>query len=137
MAMSRTVLSIVSAAAILCGMASAGDTQISALQSAERETVAAARNDVDGARDDRDDAKLYLAELERGNFAGIFAVADDGSLRCGEVEANPACAPLTAQDKAEALAEAREAISSATAQLHDAKVELVEIEGVQSADISH
>ena len=134
--MSRSIITAVSFAAVLSGLSMAGETQISALQPAAHESVAAARNDVDGARDDRDDAKSYLAELEGGNFAGIFAVADDGSLRCGEVEANPGCAPLTAQDKAEALAEAREAMGSATAQLQDAKLELVEVEGVKSADNS-
>jgi hypothetical protein len=135
MAMSRSILSIVSAAAVLCSVASAGATEINVYKSAEPETVAAARNSLDGARDDRADAREYLAELESGNFAGIFAVADDGALRCGEVEANPGCAPLTEQDKLEALAEAREAMASAIAQLQDARVELVEVEGVKSADL--
>lgn len=83
--------------------------------------VGEARNSVKGAEADLTDARMYLVELEQGNFAGIYAVADDGSLRCGEEEANAACAPLTEADKASALAEARELVGNAEAELKDAQ----------------
>lgn len=132
--MSLRISIFISAAALFSSIAAAGEMKLSAVESIDRETLVQMRDDLDGARDDRDDARTYLAELEAGNFAGIFAVADDGSLRCGEVKANPGCAPLTEQDKIEALAEAREALVGATAQLGDAKIELVNVEGVKSAE---
>lgn len=102
--------------ALLAGSASAGGAQSAAFIEAE-ETVS-------GAQADLDDARAYLAELKNGDFAGIYSVADDGSMRCGEVEANPACSPLTDADKAQAIAEAEEMVSAAMAQLEDADVQL-------------
>lgn len=77
--------------------------------------------DVGGAAIDLADAHQWLAELEDGNFANIYVIANDGSMRCGEVEANSACKPLNAADKASAIAEAREAVGFATAAVEDAE----------------
>lgn len=87
-------------------------------QLAERHDV------VVGAEADLADAQSYLTQLEAGNFAGIFAVEHDGTMRCGELDANAACAPLTAADKAEAIAEARNMVASAVVELADAKSEV-------------
>ena len=86
-----------------------------------------------GAQQDLEDARAYLADLKSGDFAGIYSVADDGSMRCGEVASNAACKPLTAEDKAQALAEAEEMVTSATAQLQDADIQLASLKAVHSA----
>jgi len=78
-------------------------------------------DDVAGAAVDLADAKQWLAELEGGNFANIFVIETDGSMRCGEVKANSACKPLNEADKAGAIAEAREAVAFATAAVEDAE----------------
>lgn len=94
-----------------------------------------ARAAVTGAEADLSDARSYLADLKAGDFAGIYGVAEDGSLRCGEAEANPACAPLTEADKAQAIAEAEIMVQGALAELADAKVEFAALggEGVRTA----
>lgn len=114
--------------ALLAGTASAGGVQYADMATAEQ-TLA-------GAEADFADSRAYLTELKDGNFAGIFVIADDGSMRCGEVEANPACAPLTDQDKAEALAEAEQMVAGATAQLEDATVSLASLSGVHNASMA-
>ena len=76
-----------------------------------------AREAVTGAEQDLSDANAYLADLQKGDFAGIYGVGENGALRCGETEANPACAPLTDADKAQALSEAKEMVQSAQAAL--------------------
>lgn len=79
-------------------------------------------SDVAGAAMDLADAREWLEEMEGGNFANIFVIESDGvSMRCGEVEANPACKPLTEADRAAAIAEAREAVGYAEAALVDAE----------------
>jgi hypothetical protein len=117
--MSARLVALVASALIFAAPAFAGTGETSSL--GPNATMGEARNSVKGAETDLADARSYLAELEKGNFAGIYGVADDGSLRCGETEANPACAPLTAEDKAQALAEAREMIVNAEAELRDAE----------------
>lgn len=120
--MFRRSLPVLSAAvaafALLAGSASASGTQ---------PAFAEAQEAVSGAQADLEDAKAYLADLKSGDFAGIYGVGDDGSMRCGEVEANPACAPLTEADKAQAIAEAEDMVSSTTAELQDAEVQLASL----------
>ena len=70
-------------------------------------------NEVFEARQELADAVSYLDELERGEFAEVFVVDDDGSMRCGEPQTNPLCKPLTEADRAAAIAEARELVSNA------------------------
>lgn len=79
------------------------------------EPAALSEDDVAAAAVDLADAEQWLAELEAGNFANIFVIAEDGAMRCGEPSANPACTPLTAADRAGAIAEAREAVGFASA----------------------
>jgi len=69
------------------------------------------------AEADLSDAIAYRNDLKAGNLAGIYSVGPDGSLRCGEIEANPACRPLLEADKADALAEADQMIRDAEGQL--------------------
>lgn len=121
---SLPVLAAAAAAfALLTGSASAAGMQQSFDQAQEA---------VSGARADLEDAKAYLADLKSGDFAGIYGVADDGSMRCGEVEANPSCAPLTDADKAQAIAEAEEMVSSSTAELQDAEVQLASLKSASN-----
>ncbi|MCC6919138.1 MAG: hypothetical protein IT548_08025 [Alphaproteobacteria bacterium] len=119
-----TFAAAVAAFALLAGSASAG---------AAGPDLAEARDSVAGAQQDLEDARAYLADLKAGDFAGIYSVADDGTMRCGEVGSNPACQPLTAEDKAQAIAEAEEMVTSATAQLQDADVALASLKDVQNA----
>lgn len=91
--------------------------------------VSQAQDAVTGAEADLSDARAYLADLQKGDFAGIYGVGEDGSLRCGETEANPACAPLNEVDKVQALAEAKEMVASAEAELKDARVQLADAGG--------
>jgi hypothetical protein len=123
-----TFAAAATAFALLAGSASAGGTQNAA--------VAEAEEAVTGARADLEDARTYLADLKSGDFAGIYSVADDGSMRCGEVESNPACAPLTAADKAAAIAEAEEMVTNATAELQDADVQLASLKEIQNASLA-
>lgn len=125
----RIAVSLLMTAFVLTGAAAAGEAVDldAGGQLAERHEV------LDGAEADLADARAYLSQLEAGNFAGIFAIADDGAMRCGEVEANSACAPLTAQDKAEALAEAREMLAAAKVQLADAREEIGDHGRVENA----
>ncbi|MBL9011935.1 MAG: hypothetical protein JNL56_12220 [Alphaproteobacteria bacterium] len=88
-----------------------------------------------GARADLADARAYLAELEAGHFEGIFAV-DGETLRCGEPSAQTGCAPLTQTDKAEAIAEAREMVVNATAQLSAAQSAFAAAGGVEAVAIA-
>lgn len=88
-----------------------------------------------GARADLADAQAYLAELEAGHFEGIFAV-DGETLRCGEPSAQTGCAPLTQTDKAEAIAEAREMVVNATAQLSAAQSAFAAAGGVEAVAIA-
>ncbi|MFT3810249.1 MAG: hypothetical protein QM698_10055 [Micropepsaceae bacterium] len=90
-------------------------------------------SDVAGAAVDLADAEAWLAELEAGNFANIFVIGNDGAMRCGEVEANSACKPLTDADKAGAIAEAREAVGFAMAAIEDAEESFAAEGGVQNA----
>ncbi len=89
---------------------------------------------VESARAGLDDAKAYLAELERGHFDDIFIV-DGSTLRCGAAS-NPACVPLTEADKAQALAEAREIVVNTTAELADAEAAYQEAGSFQTASYS-
>ena len=90
--------------------------------------------DVAGAAVDLADAEQWLAELEAGNFANIFVIADDGAMRCGEPAANPACTPLTAADKASAIAEAREAVGLAMMAASDAEKSFADGETAPQAE---
>lgn len=119
-----TFAAAVAAFALLAGSASAG---------AAGPDLSEAQDAVTGAQQDLEDARAYLADLKSGDFAGIYSVADDGSMRCGEVASNAACKPLTAEDKAQALAEAEEMVTSATAQLQDADIQLASLKAVHSA----
>lgn len=85
-----------------------------------------------GARADLADAEAYLAELEAGHFEGIFAV-DGDALRCGEPSAQAGCQPLTGEDKAEAIAEAREMVANATAAMNAAQSAFAAAGGVEAA----
>ena len=116
--MSARLATLFTAVALLTAPAFAGSEAASLGTQA---AVTESRSAMVGAEADLADARMYLSELQDGNFAGIYAVAEDGSLRCGEAEANPACAPLTEADKAQALAEARELIANAEGELKDAK----------------
>lgn len=111
-----TVAAAAAALALLAGPASAGSIQSGA-------ALNEAEDAVSGAQADLEDARAYLADLRGGDFAGIYGVADDGSMRCGEVEANPGCAPLTEADKAQAIAEAEDMVSNSMAALQDAEVQ--------------
>lgn len=115
------------AISLLAGVSFAG---VSVMEAAARSAGPAAAqstmtendsSDVAGAAVDLADAEQWLAELEGGNFANIFVIENDGSMRCGEVKANSACKPLTEADKAGAIAEAREAVEFATAAVEDAE----------------
>ncbi len=90
-------------------------------------------SDVAGAAVDLADAEQWLAELESGNFANIFVIAEDGSMRCGEIAANPGCQPLTLADRASAIAEAREAVGFALTAVEDAQKTFAAQEDVQNA----
>lgn len=79
---------------------------------------------LEDAQTDLADARAYLSDLEAGDFAGIYGVADDGSLRCGETEANQNCAPLTELDKTQALSEAGNLVRNAKARLAEVGVGL-------------
>ncbi len=132
-------LVLAAAFASLAGAAIAGtDVMEAALRNAAPVAADSVRtesgtDDVAGAAIDLADAKSYLAELESGNFAGIFAIGNDGAMRCGEVEANPGCAPLTDADKAEAVAEARAAVGDALAAVEDAETDFAATSDVQNA----
>lgn len=93
-------------------------------------------DDVAGAAVDLADAKAWLAELEGGNFAGIFAIGENGAMRCGEVAANPACAPLTDRDKAEAIAEARAAVGAALAAVEAAETDFAAGGNIQNVSLT-
>ena len=96
-------------------------------------TVETEASDVAGAAVDLADAEQWLAELEGGNFANIFVIENDGGMRCGEVEANPSCKPLTEADKAGAIAEAKEAVGFAMAAVEDAEQNFAAEGGVMNA----
>ena len=89
--------------------------------------------DVAAAAIDLADAEAWLDELEGGNFANIFVIENDGAMRCGEVQANAACKPLTEADRAGAIAEAREAVGFAMAAVEDAEQSFAAEGGVQNA----
>lgn len=96
-------------------------------------TVETESTDVAAAAIDLADAEAWLAELEAGNFANIFVIENDGGMRCGEVEANAACKPLTEADKAGAIAEAKEAVGFAVAAVEDAERSFADAGGIQNA----
>jgi multidrug efflux pump subunit AcrA (membrane-fusion protein) len=123
-----SIAAAAAAFALLAGSASAGSVQHAAYVEAEQA--------VSGARMELDDARTYLDELKSGNFAGIYSIADDGSMRCGEVESNPACAPLTDADKAQAIAEAEEMVTSATAAVEDADVQFASLKSASHKAIA-
>lgn len=109
------------------GVAGTDAVQLGALTGASAaERAESSNTDVAGAAVDLADAEQWLAELEAGNFANIYVIADDGSMRCGEVEANAACTPLTDADKASAIAEAREAVGFATGAIEDSELSFAE-----------
>lgn len=95
--------------------------------------VEAESTDVAAATIDLADAQAWLDELEGGNFANIFVIENDGGMRCGEVEANPSCKPLTEADKAGAIAEAKEAVGFAMAAVEDAEQNFAAEGGVMNA----
>ncbi len=112
------------ALALMAGTGSAATdaVQLGALTQARAvEQAESSDTDVAGAAVDLADAEEWLAELEAGNFANIFVIENDGSMRCGEVAANSACKPLTDADKASAIAEAREAVGLAMAAAEDSE----------------
>jgi len=120
--------------------AAAGPATVPAARSGAEEILAAdgdsdAAAALSGARADLADAQAYLAELEAGHFEGIFAV-DGETLRCGEPSAQTGCAPLTQTDKAEAIAEAREMVVNATAQLSAAQSAFAAAGGVEAVAIA-
>ncbi len=95
--------------------------------------VEAESTDVAAATIDLADAQAWLDELEGGNFANIFVIENDGGMRCGEVEANASCKPLTEADKAGAIAEAKEAVGFAMAAVEDAEQNFAAEGGVMNA----
>lgn len=103
------------------GLAGTDAVQLGALTGAAAERAESDGTDVAGAAVDLADAQHWLAELEAGDFANIYVIGNDGAMRCGEVAANAACQPLTEADKASAIAEAREAVTAATAAVEDAE----------------
>lgn len=125
---------------LLAGVSMAGTSTLAAARSAgpavEPAMVAEDMSDVAGAAVDLADAEQWLAELEGGNFANIFVIGNDGAMRCGEIAANSACKPLTAADKAGAIAEAREAVGFAMAAVEDAEKSFAENDGVQNASFA-
>ena len=125
----RTVLAA-AALALTVGSATAAKADLPAPE-ADIDTASV----LSGARADLADAEAYLAELEAGHFEGIFAV-DGETLRCGEPSAQDGCAPLTETDKAEAIAEAREMIANAAAQLNAAQSAFAAAGGVEALAIA-